>query len=113
MQSIPLGKYEHIKSVYIPLADGFGCTCDNCGRLIANMVTVQHESGKYYTIGQDCAKTIMSKDDNAIIDETMKYQTRLYKKLAELNKAGKPYTLNDKGWPCYPPETRHGYFIPY
>lgn len=38
----------------------FTC-CDNCGKLITNMVTVANNStGKKYTIGTDCAETLAS-----------------------------------------------------
>lgn len=41
------------------ILDGQCTCCDNCGTLIANMVTVKDkESGKTYTIGTDCAETL-------------------------------------------------------
>lgn len=112
-QNIPAGQYELIRSTYISLMDGGGTICENCGRIIANIVTVKHESGKHFCIGQDCAKTILSKQDNQTVDTVIKYETRLHKKLTELKKYNKPYVLNDKGWPCFPPEKRSGYYIPY
>lgn len=75
-QNIPSGKYTKISAVYISLIDGMGCTCDNCGRLIANIVTVKHEGGKHYTIGQDCAKTLFSKQENESIAKEIKEDQR-------------------------------------
>jgi hypothetical protein len=35
------------------------CTCDNCGKLITNMVTVaSNTTGRKYTIGTDCTETL-------------------------------------------------------
>lgn len=51
--------YKYISSTYISLVDG-GCTCDNCGKLIANLVTVENGSGKRFVIGSDCAETLTS-----------------------------------------------------
>ncbi len=112
-QNIPSGHYEHIKSTYIPLMEGGGSICENCGRLIANIVTVKHETGKYFIIGADCAKTVLNDKQQKASDEIIKKETRISKKIAELNKAGRPFVLNDNGIPCFPPETRHGYYIPY
>ena len=35
--------------------------CDNCGRAIVNTATVLDETGKKYTIGLDCKKTLIDK----------------------------------------------------
>jgi len=43
------------------IESGQVCTCDNCGKLITNMVTVaSNTSGKKFTIGTDCAETLAS-----------------------------------------------------
>ena len=52
--------YTFISASYVPLMDGIGCTCENCGKLIANLVTVENESGKRFVIGSDCADTLTS-----------------------------------------------------
>ena len=44
---------------YIPLSEGFGQCCDNCGQLIANIATIKNETGKVYNIGFDCLETIL------------------------------------------------------
>lgn len=112
-QNIPQGSYSHIRSTYIPLMDGSSCACDNCGRLISNIVTVQHHDGKQYTIGADCAKNILSTNDLKDATDTIKRETRISKKIKELEQHGRPYVLNERGIPCFPPETRSGYYIPY
>jgi hypothetical protein len=75
-QNIPLGTYTKIRCTYIPLIDSTGTCCDNCGRLIANIVTVKHEAGKHFTIGQDCAKTLFSKQENEVINSEIKADKR-------------------------------------
>lgn len=76
LKNLPAGKYTKTGTNYISLIDGNGCTCDNCGRLIANMVYVQHESGKRFNIGQDCAKTLFDAHVNKEIDTAIKSEKR-------------------------------------
>ena len=52
-------KYVLIDKKYIPLENGFGTCCDNCGKLIANIATVRNEPGNVYNIGFDCLETIL------------------------------------------------------
>ncbi len=69
-RNLPLNKrYIFVSAKYVSLIDGTGSTCENCGKLIANMITVKDEDGKQYVIGQDCAKTLTSlqKDVNYIL----------------------------------------------
>lgn len=66
------GQYSWVRAVYIPLIDSIGTCCDNCGRLISNIVTVKHEDGTNYTIGQDCAKTLFNKQENNNINISIK-----------------------------------------
>lgn len=112
-QRIPLGSYQHVKSTYIPLLEGCGTLCDNCGRLIANIVTVKHESGAAYTIGADCAKTILGKEDMQVVTGIISYEKRRLIKIAELDRAGRDYVLDKRGWPCHDPATCSGYMIPF
>ena len=59
-RALPLTeKYFLIDKKYIPLTEGCGTCCDNCGQLIANMATVRRESGELFTIGFDCLETIL------------------------------------------------------
>lgn len=39
----------------------FACACENCGKTIVNMATVQDTDGTKYTIGLDCKKTLIDK----------------------------------------------------
>lgn len=76
LKNLPSGQYEKISTTYIPLIEGQGACCDNCGRLIANIVRVKHEGGEYYTIGQDCAKTLFTDVVNKQIDVEIKEEKR-------------------------------------
>lgn len=84
LKNLPAGNYTKISAVYISLMDGQGCTCDNCGRLIANIVKVKNEdTAKFYTIGQDCAKNLFSEEQNKKIDQEIKEGIRTAKYEAE------------------------------
>lgn len=62
MQGLPINtKYFLIDKKYIPLESSFGCTCDNCGRIIANIATIKSNEGQVYNIGFDCLDTILLK----------------------------------------------------
>jgi hypothetical protein len=76
LKNLPEGIYRYVSSTYISIMDGMGCTCDNCGRLIANMVTVESDTSKKYIIGQDCAKTLFSEDLNKKILSNIKAEKR-------------------------------------
>jgi len=66
-RALPLTqKYNLIGKKYIPLLDGYGCCCQNCGKLIANIATVRAESGKVYDIGFDCLETFLI--NNSLLD---------------------------------------------
>lgn len=59
-RNLPLNqKYVLTNKAYIPLLEGFGTCCANCGKLIANIATVKNEDGKSYEIGFDCLETIL------------------------------------------------------
>lgn len=85
LKNLPLGNYAKTGTNYIALIDGNGVTCDNCGRLIANMVYVKHDSGKSFTIGQDCAKTLFDEKTNKEIDSAIKEEK--HRKENELKQA--------------------------
>ncbi len=51
-------KYFYKSIVRGSIESGQVCNCDNCGKLITNMVTVSDQHGKNYTIGIDCSETI-------------------------------------------------------
>lgn len=84
LKNIPAGNYTKLGVKYIALIDGGGCTCDNCGRLISNMVTVRNEDeNKQYTIGQDCAKNLFSEDENNQINKEIKNYISDQKRIAK------------------------------
>ena len=57
---LPLNtKYFLIDKKYIPLEEGGGGFCDNCGKLICNVATVRSEGKQVYNIGFDCLETIL------------------------------------------------------
>jgi len=52
-------KYVYISTKRGNLIDGEGCTCDNCGKLIANIChVVRYSDKKHFYIGTDCAETL-------------------------------------------------------
>jgi hypothetical protein len=50
--------YKIISYAYVSLIDGNGTCCDNCGKLISNMVTIENQNGVQYIVGNDCANTL-------------------------------------------------------
>jgi hypothetical protein len=52
-------KYFFVSKTYISLIDGYGTTCANCNKLIANIATVKDEDNKVFNIGLDCLETLM------------------------------------------------------
>lgn len=58
-RNLPLNvKYHLIDKKYISLLDG-GCTCDNCGKPIANIATIKNDNNQTFYIGFDCLETII------------------------------------------------------
>lgn len=53
-----LTTYKLIDTFYLSVEDGGGTCCQNCGRLITNIATVEDASGKRFSIGLDCAGTL-------------------------------------------------------
>jgi hypothetical protein len=52
-------KYIYLSITRGNIMDAKFCTCDNCGKLITNMVKIHcKDTGKYYAIGTDCAETM-------------------------------------------------------
>lgn len=59
-RALPLDvKYILTDKKYIPLLEGFGLGCDNCGKLIANIATVKNDNGETFSIGFDCLETLL------------------------------------------------------
>jgi len=52
-------RYIYLSITRGSIESGQLCACDNCGKLITNMVTVgRHSDQKRFTIGTDCADTL-------------------------------------------------------
>ena len=75
---------------YIPLVDSFGTCCDNCGKLLANIVYIKDDEQKNYIVGIDCAKRLTSidKDDVKRTEIGIKSINSFLKKL---DKAKQPF----------------------
>ena len=104
-------KYIYLDIIRGSIESGQVSVCDNCGKLITNMVKVaERESKRIYYIGTDCAQTLSTakclynngQDSDFYLDI---YSYNITAKFAtELNK-GKKYTFdglfchveNDKG----------------
>lgn len=53
-------KYVYLEIVRGSIESGQMCTCDNCGKLITNMVHIVRKSdSKHFSIGTDCAETLI------------------------------------------------------
>lgn len=67
-RNLPLNvKYNLINKSYTPLIDSIGCSCHNCGKLIANIATVRAENSEdSYLIGFDCLETLLI--NNSLLD---------------------------------------------
>ena len=59
---------------YIPLIEGSGYTCDNCGQLIANIATVRNSLGKSFNIGFDCLETILINNSLLSTNDIKEYE---------------------------------------
>lgn len=97
-RNLPLNvQYTCIDKKYIPLIDGCGTCCDNCGKLIANIATVKSVNGVYY-IGFDCLETFLINNsllDAASVEDYQKIKKQLptlIKHSKEINEAIKGAT---------------------
>ncbi len=82
--------YNIVGSTYIPLIDSLGTCCDNCGKLIANLVFITDENNKNYTVGLDCAKTLTSLKETELKrhESNIKSINRFHKKFNDLIQYG-------------------------
>lgn len=92
-RALPLNvKYSFVSATYISLVDGGGTCCDNCGKLIANMVTVMDEAGKKFVVGSDCAETLTTVNDpfewKGLVSNPFSEGKRIRSKIAKHIKAG-------------------------
>lgn len=120
-RNLPLDiSYTVVDKKYIPLENGIGCTCDNCGKLIANIATVKDENNNSYNIGFDCLETILINnqllsstdiDDYVVVKKMIPKIIRFSKTLKELDQLNnglkgfifeRPCELfKDDGWITY------------
>jgi len=64
-RQMDLSKVYKLEGIqYISILDG-GCTCDNCGKLIANIATLESE-GKRYSVGLDCLETLLQQSETVL-----------------------------------------------
>lgn len=58
-RALPLTDTYTIHSYsYVPLIEGIGTCCENCGKLISNLVTLENQRGEKFVVGSDCAETL-------------------------------------------------------
>lgn len=91
-------KYTVIDKKYIPLENSFGCTCDNCGKIIANIATVKNETGNIYNIGFDCLETILINNSLLSCNDIAEYNRikSIIPKVLRFSKSIKEKILNNK-----------------
>jgi len=76
-RKLPLNTiYTLTDKKYISLLDGMGCTCDNCGKMIANIATVSNGE-RSYNISFDCLDTILL--NNCILSDMDIVEYQSYK----------------------------------
>lgn len=91
-----------------------GCTCDNCGRLIVNVVTITDANDNQYNVGEDCAVTLQGiKEDFDFNYNTLPIFQALKSFNAKVRKLEKSGTVYES-WHEYAPKTgfyKQGGFI--
>ncbi len=100
-RKLPLDiSYALIDKKYVSLTDGMGCTCDNCGQIIANIATIS-DGSRSYNIGFDCLDTTLR--NNHILSQVdisdfeayklaLRKIMRLIKRIKEVTKTCKTVT---------------------
>jgi hypothetical protein len=90
-RNLPIdSNYTIISSNYIPIIDSFGLCCDNCNKLIANLITIKDDAGQLFTVGLDCAKTLSSINANDLKTHEVEIKkiSSAVKKISDLIKYG-------------------------
>ena len=85
-------KYTFIAATYIPLNDSTGTSCECCGRLIANIVTVADPTNARFTVGKDCAKTLCGLKATQVESESLKAYD-----VFQAKKTGKSFYIQSDG----------------
>lgn len=74
-RNLPLSTtYKVVDFKYIPLIDGQGACCENCGRPIANLVEISNGAGEKFTVGADCAETLVKNDPAMFFEVSPAFQ---------------------------------------
>ncbi len=65
-RNLDLTKVYSLEGVsYIPLIEGGGTCCDNCGKLISNIAHLKSE-GKSFYVGLDCMDTLLQQSETVL-----------------------------------------------
>lgn len=100
--------YTIISSHYVSIEDGGGC-CENCGRIISNIATIESKEGKQYTVGLDCAGTLSGIKGDFDFEYIHKANFNTAKQArAKLNKAIKEGIVKNLTFTTY--ETNDNYY---
>lgn len=119
-RNLPLDiKYTLINKAYIPVIEGGGYCCDNCGKLIANIATVKTDNGKVFDIGFDCLETLLINNSLLSTNDILEYEkvkkmipkilrfSKQLKEIITLNNGldgfqfERPTSFIDSGWITY------------
>ncbi len=82
-------------------------TCDNCNKIITNIVILEDSNGKLYNVGTECTKTIhyftntfegnrALKQAEKILKDTSKFHNFVKKQLSSFERVQTCYSLFDK-----------------
>lgn len=105
-------KYVVIDKKYIPLENGCGLGCDNCGKLIANIATVKNENGEVFSIGFDCMETLLINNSLLSTNDIIEYERikKMIPKIIRFSKTLKELDQMNNGLTGFKFERPIGYF---
>lgn len=112
-RNLPLNvKYIVTDKKYIPLENGFGCGCDNCGKLIANIATVKNETNEVFNIGFDCLETLLINNSLLSTNDIEQYERvkKMIPKVLRFSKVLKETISLNNGLDGFRFERPTGYF---
>jgi len=105
-------KYVVVDKKYIPLENGCGLGCDNCGKLIANIATVRNENGEVFSIGFDCMETLLINNSLLSKNDIVEYERikKMIPKIIRFSKTLKELDEMNNGLTGFKFERPTGYF---
>ncbi len=112
-RNLSLGtKYTVVDKKYIPLENGCGLGCDNCGKLIANIATVKNESNEVFNIGFDCLETLLINNSLLSTNDVAEYERvkKMIPKILRFSKQLKEIISLNNGLDGFKFERPTGYF---